>query len=96
MNLAGESVQEGGPFPPVKPQNYPVNVNTCAIITCLLSCQSSLMFEMPNKLFFFPFLSHMTVTETHYRLGLNKMLPWFLNAEDVKRVLAGFLLEIVQ
>lgn len=53
------------------------------------------MFEMPNK-FFFPFLSHMTVTETYYRLGLNKMLPWFLYAEDVKRVLAGFLLEIVQ
>lgn len=45
------------------------------------------MFEMPSKIFFLPFP---TVTETHYRLGLNKMPPWFLCAEDVKKGVGSF------
>ena len=56
-------------------KNYPLNVNMCVIIKQPKCCQSSLMFEMPKILF--PSYSHSTVTETHYRLSLNKTPSFF-------------------
>lgn len=96
MNLAGESVQEGGPFSPGQASKLPSKCeHVCNNYASAMLPELFNVWDAQQVVFLFLFLSHVTVTETHYRLGINKMLPWFLCAEDVKRVLAGFLLEIV-